>query len=445
MGMIRAGTAKAVINNEIGTDIQAATHQKKVAYIRDDLEANALRLDVGDERLLWISCDVGGLELDYVNRILPDVAEACGLTPDQVLIGCTHTHAGPAILGPTGPGKPLDEAYMARLRGWLIQIAASAAESLAPAQIAYGRGDARIGYNRRCCWADGTHTMHGNTRREDFTGLEGDDDPQHTAIFVRDMAGVLKAVLYNNTGHTTTFYGSDFLSADFPGLVRTHLRGLFGDIGVLFFNGAIGDISIENQLAPAPHGESKEQKMARVAHLLTGETLRLLHEADFVDTAVLKHRLSLMDVPVRVPSAERLQWARALMAEHEKTGELNLDVSTALQTILLHERFGENPTERIRVHAACLNDLAFVSVPCEMFCHFGLRIKARSPFPITAFFGLVDGDMGYCPTTEGVMGGHWGGTPMLAARWDPSVGYRITDELVRVLCELYGAMLTAPG
>jgi len=48
---------------------------------------------------------------------------------------------------------------------------------------------ARIGYNRRCCWADGTHTMHGDTRRGDFTGLEGPDDPSHLALFALDASG----------------------------------------------------------------------------------------------------------------------------------------------------------------------------------------------------------------------------------------------------------------
>ena len=33
MSTIKIGTAKTVINNDIGTDIQAATHRKKVKYV----------------------------------------------------------------------------------------------------------------------------------------------------------------------------------------------------------------------------------------------------------------------------------------------------------------------------------------------------------------------------------------------------------------------------
>ena len=52
MNTIKIGIAGTVINNDIGTDIQAATHLNKVKYIRDDLEANALWLETADEALL---------------------------------------------------------------------------------------------------------------------------------------------------------------------------------------------------------------------------------------------------------------------------------------------------------------------------------------------------------------------------------------------------------
>jgi len=436
MNTIRAGTAHIVINNAIGTDIQAATVRNKVMRIRDDLEANALWLESGGEQLLMISCDLVGLELDYVQEILPVIARACGIPPENILIGCSHTHSGPAIMGPTCPDKPIDKSYLQNLQEWLVKAGKSAVESASPAKIGYGKGKAQIGYNRRCCWADGTHTMHGDTTRPDFTGLEGGDDPQHTALFVMDMQDHVKAILYNNTAHTTTFYGADFLSADYPGAARKNFRDVFGDVAVLFFNGAIGDISLENQMATDVCRETSEQKMARVAKLITDETLRLLREAKFHCRLTLKHRMQRLDIPVRLPSAERLKWAQNTMAKARRTGTLDLETSTAYQTLVLHERFAERNIEKVDLHAVRMNDLAFVTVPCEIFTHFGQRIKARSPFEITALFGLVNGDMGYCPTTEGILGGHWGGDPMLVARWDMTAGYRIVDEWAKLLYSL---------
>ncbi len=49
---------------------------------------------------------------------------------------------------------------------------------------------------------------------------------------------------------------------------------------------------------------------------------------------------------------------------------------------------------------------------------------------------MVNGDMGYCPTVEGAMGGSWEGTVSLTSRWEERAGYRIADELSRMLFEL---------
>ena len=119
--MLKAGAATQIINNELGTDIQAAGHMKKVQRIRDDLEANALWIESGGGGLLFLTCDLGGLEMDYVQGLLPDVAEAAGVPQDNILIGCSHTHSAPSVLGPTHPDKPIDDAYLER-RCWEARL-----------------------------------------------------------------------------------------------------------------------------------------------------------------------------------------------------------------------------------------------------------------------------------------------------------------------------------
>jgi len=58
------------------------------------------------------------------------------------------------------------------------------------------------------------------------------------------------------------------------------------------------------------------------------------------------------------------------LADYQRKGTLNLKVETAFQTIELHDRFAESKKEAIELHAVSLDDLAFVTVPCEIFCHF---------------------------------------------------------------------------
>ena len=434
--MLKAGTATRIINNELGTVIQGATHKETVRRIRDDLEANALWIESTGNGLLFITCDLGGTDLGYIEGILPDVAEASGVPRDDILIGCSHTHAAPSVLGPTHPDKPIDDAYLARLRTWLCDAASEAVSSAETVEIASAKGRAEIGYNRRVCLADGGHVMHGDPTCANATGLEGRNDPQHTALFVRASGGPVKAVLYNSTAHPINFYGRDFLSADFPGLARQYLRDVFGPIPVLFFNGAIGDISIVDEVWKLRSPESAEQMVARAAHIVTGETLRLLQHAEFTAEAPVAHAVTHFGAELRPLPEERLQWAKRVMGSY-RDGNVDdtdgLSLATAHLTLLFHERFGNKRAEAIDLHAGCLGELAFVTVPCEIFCHFGLELKRRSPFHTTAVFGLTNGDMGYCPTIEGAMGGSWEGTGSLISRWDVQTGYRIVDEWSRML------------
>ena len=273
--MIKAGAATCDITNELGTAIQGATVGGVAKSVRDPLQANALYLSNDTTSVLWVSCDFGGLEPRWTLAARNAMAQASGLPQRTILIGSTHT-GGPSII-PTNYLKSIDENYLNKLIGWLADVARRAVEGAVPAVVRYGQGKARIGYNRRCCWADGTHTMFGDTSREDFIGLEGPDDPTHTAIGVETIQGDPIAVLHANTAHPCTFYGADFYSADYPGMARTCLRNVMGDIPVLFFNGAQGDICTNDITLTRP-AESAERSMARQSYLLAGETLRLLHE-----------------------------------------------------------------------------------------------------------------------------------------------------------------------
>ena len=122
--------------------------------------------------------------------------------------------------------------------------------------------------------------MHGDAARADFTGLAGPDDPTQLALFAADEDGRLLAVMRHNRSHPTTFYGAGCYSPDLTGAARAYLRQAVGPIPVLFLNGAFGDIGMEAVSVSRPRAEAREQKLARAAHLLAGETLRLLHEVE---------------------------------------------------------------------------------------------------------------------------------------------------------------------
>lgn len=437
--MIRVGASKITINGKIGSQIQGAAVDNVADYIRDDLEANALICSDGKTQVMLVSCDIAGLLPEYTEKAAAEMADRAGIDKRDIIIACTHTHSGPSVI-PTNPSKELDIDYLDLLHDRLVTLAEQTVKSMAPARVGWQAGSVRIGYNRRFCWEDGSHSMHGDPRKSGFTGLEGPDDPHHVALlFLQAQENVPIALLHANTGHPTNFYGKNFYSADFPGAARTYLREALGeDLPVLYLNGAFGDIERFNDLSRYHYPETPERNMLRMAHLVAGETLRCMHEMPICEISGIGHEYEDMKADVRLPAVDRLAWAQDVMDRYE--GGVGVDKwerMFAFGITSLQKQFGENPVDALPIHAIRIGQLALLTQPCEMFCQFGLDIKRRSPAAATAVGGISDGYRGYLPSTQGIIGGGYSGEPIFWTRYTAETGYLLVDAASKLLRRLW--------
>ncbi len=432
---LQIGAASRIINNRLGGWVQGAGVPRKATKQRDDLEANGLYLSDGKTQLLLVSCDLVGLNSSHVAAIREAMGEATKIPPRNILITCTHTHGGPSLLK-TNYLMSVDLPYVNRLQDWLVEFAKEAVRSVQPGKIGWGKGKSQIGFNRRLCWADGSHSMHGDSSRPDFAGLEGPDDPQHLAIFAADLQGKLIAVLYHNTTHPTLNYGAGVYSADFPGEARKILRKQLGSIPVLYLNGAQGDIAIKDQLHPS--NESNEEILTRVAHMVADETLRLYNDVTYHKHPMLAHTFEDLSVGVRLPKPERLVEARKILKRIDAGEKIRgYKMYMSFGAVHLQKMYHENPVDTLPIHVIRIGDVALVTEPCELYCQFGLEIKRRSPAPITAVVGLADGYGGYCPTIYGILGGGYSGDPIYWVRLEQNAGYKIVETSGRLLNQIW--------
>ncbi len=439
---IFVGAASRIINPEIGDDICGQLHRRFCEYIRDDLEANLVYLRSREEQVLLGSLDLAGIWVDDdLPQMRAAVSRATGIPERNVILCSTHTHDGPDTGGLLTHDAPKNEAYLARLREWLVSGAEEAVAGARPARVGWGKGYAHVGYNRRLCWADGTHSMYGDSSRPDFTGLEGPDDPEHSVLWAVDEEDKPLVVMHGNCSHATAMESGSFASADFPGEARRLVREALGTLPVLYLQGASGDVSPWNMLK-VPHRYSGEQRTREMGALLAGETLRLMHESEPVPDPVLGHAWEDLTLGVRLPSEEALARARQIEAGGNEGDRRWQWVLAVCGTLRLYEEFKDHPFDTVPVHAVRIGDYALLTNPCELYCQFGLDMKRRSPAGVTAIAQLADAaplSPGYCPTIYGQIGGGYSGDPIYWSRLEPYAGHKLVEATVRLVRGLWQA------
>ena len=435
---LQAGSAVTVINCEIGDDLSGQFHRRLVEYVRDNLEANAFYLTDDKEKIMLINLDLAGLlETNYVREVCGAIETATGVPARSVILCSTHTHEGPDTLGLL-LDAPKNEAYLTLLKGWLVETAKAAVASVRPARVGWAAGEARIGYNRRLCWADGSHSMYGDATRPDFTGLEGPDDPSHTVLFAIDESDKPIAILHSNCCHAVCMEQATFISADFPGEARAVLRAVLGeDLPVLYLQGASGDTSPRNQIFQGHH--DGERRAKEIGALLAAETLRLIYAADTTDSPIFRHAFEDVKIDIRLPDQEAIAHARkmAVLGE-EKAGRFEY-INSVSGVLRLYETYKDDPVELLAVHAIRIGNYAVITNPCELYCQFGLDIKRRSPAAVTAVAQLADGFSGYCPTIPALMGGGYSASAIYWCRLETNAGYKLVEASSRLLHKLWFA------
>jgi len=432
-----AGSARCTINPETGDDLAGQFHRRLCERVRDDLEANVLYLAHDGLQVLLLSLDLAGLfEANYLDELLGLLEVATGVCRSQIIITSTHTHDAPDTLGLL-PDSVKNEPYLDRLKRWLTEVTVQAVKSARPARFGWAQGQAHIGFNRRLCWADGSHSMYGDATRDDFTGLEGPDDPTHTVLFAVDEDGEYLAIVQSNCCHATCVEQALYASADFPGEARRLIRDTLGaDLPVLYLQGASGDTSPWNELGPVRRWNG-EQRLREVGALLAGETLRLVRLTRPVEEPILRHGVQELTLGVRLPTPEELAEAERIVALGPDEAGRGPWILAEAGVLRLHREFADNPVEKIRIHALRVGDYLAVTNPCELYCQFGHDLRRRSPAEVTAIAQLADGFTGYVPTIPGLMGGGYSGSAIYWARLEPYAGYKIVEASSRLAREVW--------
>jgi neutral ceramidase len=315
--------------------------------VHDDLFANAVALESGDRRVLILALDVCSLNLDGVTELKAAIGERTGLSPEQILINTSHTHAGPLVA--RRPGAEFDEIYFGMMTARAVEAVVAALADLAPATLAVGSAAVEIGWNRRERTPEGEIILGVNP--------EGPSLPEVTLwCFDRGVrAGGREReaiVLFSLPIHGTTM-GADnlYLSAEWMGAAVRHIENADTGVRAVFLQGCSGNQN--------PYRDERTfERMAQHGTAVGEAVIEALASAETVSSWPLINLVRTIEIPY---------------AEGQGRGVCPL-------------------------HALRIGDTVLIGLGGEVFIEYALYGRERSTAVSTMILGYTDGSVGYLPT-----------------------------------------------
>lgn len=346
--------------------------------VLDPLFAKALHLVDGPEQLLWIHCDLVGLERGIVARFRAWAREKLGLAESQVMLSATHTHAGPCTIFLQEAGQ-YDEAYVEVLLDKLRQVAQAAMRGGQPVELVTVEAPLELAVDRR-------QTASAHT------------DPRVGAIGLRRPGGEFVAVVLNYPMHPVALGANNrLISADYPGRAAYSLQQqLPGKPLVLVTNGACANLNPPAENVPVEHLEKWGQ-------LIAGAVAPLLKKPLPAANAKLRVLAARVPLPIDTLDAQGINACadKALRDSRflSQWGDKYARVVQHWRTSLLAQN-ADNPHDGHReaeLFAVSLGDVVLLGANAEVFSEFTDWMR-RHTLDRVYLIGYANGDLGYLPT-----------------------------------------------
>jgi hypothetical protein len=392
-GDLRAGIARELISPPRGLYlIGYGDRTKGNVGVHDPLTATALVLKQNERRLALVTCDLLCINAYVVDRVRATLGDDV-----NVIISCSHTHAGP-ITYADWRSNPRRRAYVRRLVRTIVRAIQRASANMAPAWLRGGRTTTDIAVNRRASQADGGVDIGVNP--------EGPVDRTVNVLSVDHVDGRPLATVVNLACHGTVLGPENrWVSADWIGALRAGVEAARGGL-TLFLQGATADLNpVSNALgmdeAPWAAVEALGGRVAEAVGAMCDAKLAPL------DGTPLRwqRREILLPLEAEVATSRPPRTYRRVLAE---SADLPRFLSFAVDLLLwrrypwrsrvvAHDGRWSVP---LRVNAVRLGDVSLLTFGAEMFTEIGQTVKRAAPSSLRLFASVTDGCIGYLPTAD---------------------------------------------
>ena len=423
--------------------------------VTDPLHARCLILDDGATQVGLCVIDTCLLPRDLLDQAKGLIQQATGLAPERLLLSATHTHMTPSLMQTLG--TPPDPHYPAFLVPKLVEGFRRAQRQLAPARLGWTTLSAPD-YTHTRVWIRrpdrieldpfGQRTvranMHPGHLNPDAIAPSGPSDPELSLVSIQSLDGHPIALFANYAMHYHG--GAPPVSADYYGRFAEKLKSLFNAehsdppfVGIMS-QGYSGDQHWMDYGKPAQDLKI-DAYAAALAQLAFEASQRIRYQA----WVALKMRDRDLPLPVRMPDAQRLAWARAIVEGMKGRLPQTLPEVYAAEQLWLEA----HPISNVKLQVLRLGELGITAVSGEVFAISSLKLKAQSPLSTTINVELANGEDGYIPPPEQHHLGSYNTWACRSACLEVNAEPKIVDTLLSMLEEVAGrprqALTEPPG
>lgn len=442
-GPLTAGAATVNVTPPPGFPMAGYYSARGAEGTHDPLFAKALVLETDGTRVALVALDLITTTRGTVEEARKLVEKQTGIPRAHVMISATHSHTGPVLWDGspradvlTGASKGT-KAYVAELPGKIADAVKRADAARRPARASFGTGkEEGLAFNRRFHMTDGTVGWNPGKKNPKIVRPAGPTDPSVPVVLIETDEKAPKpiAVYVNFAMHLDTVGGLEY-SADYPYALSKAIAAVKGDdVVTVFATGCCGDVNHINVNSDAPqkgHGEA-----ARIGTRLAAEVLRTLDELKPAGDSGLRVSSELVDLALPAVTADEALAAKQVLAALEtgaKPVPKFLEQVQAFKALDVSERLGK--PYQVEVQVIALGDeLAWVSLPGEIFVELGLQIKRGSPYRQTMIAELANGSIGYVPNRVAYPQGAY---EVVSARCAEGSGERLVDSALKQLRAQY--------
>jgi hypothetical protein len=440
-GELRVGAAAVVITPPAGTPMAGYYHERAAEGVHDDLYAKALVLEKDGVKAALVSLDLISTTRTMVDEARREVAKTTGVPGEHVLISATHSHTGPVLSGRgvresfLGGSSDLAQRYAAELPARIARAVEQAEKALKPARLSLGRGrEETIAFNRRFHMKDGTVGWNPGKLNPNILKPAGTIDPEVSVVYFESADKKPLATYVNYAVHLDNVGGLK-VSADMPATLSKLLAEFKGpEMVTVYTTGCCGDVNHINVNWAERQGGF--ENAARMGTILAGEVLKTWPNLKAVEPGALRVKRATVKLPlpkVTPDDVEKAQDVVNRLKDARAKKPAFLEQVQAFKVLDVQARDGK-PNE-VEVQVVALGaDVAWVSLPGEIFVELGLAIKQDSPFRYTILAELANGSVGYVPSHRAYPQGNY---EVVSARCAEGSGELLVETAVRLLKELY--------